>query len=266
VHVVALTELRGPIDAEAPALASDLGVTAYEARLSISGALPAIVHTTVDQGRAEALALRIRGRGHGVVAFDDREVVRNGDMRQVRRFRFDPHAFVTDVPPNLEDSLPYDDVHAIFRAIHKRILETKSEVKEKKFDAARFVASGGLVTSKTSTRQVSQSAEDREQVLYLFRRSGERPWILREGGAQYAGLAADLQPSRAANFLVTLERLKGACRSAVFDERLLNARRPIERSVASAGGSETSFAEGVDLLAHVLSLAVEPQRSNPYRT
>src|SRR5689334_19839324 len=118
MFLVALTGLRGDLDSEAVALAADMGITPYEARMLVAGALPAVVLTTSDADRAARLTQQLRARGHAAIDCDDRDVVRSADMRQVRRFRFEPDDFVTDVPPNTEDRLPYDDISAIFRAMH----------------------------------------------------------------------------------------------------------------------------------------------------
>jgi hypothetical protein len=187
VFVVAITKLASSIDSEVAALAPELGVTAYELRLTIAAGLPAVVLTTPDRDRAVALLGQIRARGQGAVACDDAAVVACDQMLAVRRFRFDPEAFCTEVAPSGEEQLPYDDVLALLRAVHKRSTETRNEVTEKKFAVGRAIASGGLLMRKSSTREVTSSSDGREQVLYIFRRSGQRPWVLSESDAKYAG-------------------------------------------------------------------------------
>ncbi len=265
MFVVALTSLKTPIDVEATALATDLGITAYESRLMMAAGFPAMVLTTASRAKAVDLFQKIRARGHGSLVCDDAEVVRSNRMRLIRRFRFEPAVLVTDVPPSGEDSLPYDDVSAILRAMHQRSSVAVSEVAEKKLAVGRAIATGGLMMTKSTTREIVKSNEDREQVLYLFRKSGQTPWILFEGAAQYSGLGPDLGPTRAMNFITTMERLKVGCTTAVFDDRLMTARRLTERAASTAKTTESSSADGVDLLAHLLALSVAHAATSPYR-
>jgi hypothetical protein len=258
VFVVALSSLVTPIEVESAALASDLGLTPYETRMMLTAGLPAIILTTPDRERALGLLAKVRGRGHGAIACDGDAVVGSSDMTSLHYFRFEPDALVTDVPPRNEERLPYDDILVGIRALHRRSNETTTEVKEKKFDATRAIASGGLIMRKSSTREIKTSSEDREQVFYLFRKSGQKPWILAEGGAKYNGLGADISHTLFHNFLKTIERLKSLAPTARFDDRLLTAKKMPER-ISRPGGSgtrETSSADGVDLMAHLLALAI----------
>src|SRR5271168_1654720 len=90
MYVVAIAELNAPIEMEAAALASDLGVTPYEARLVLAPGLPAVVRKTVDKSRALDLLGRLRARGHGAIACDASAVVGADDMVSMRRFRLGP--------------------------------------------------------------------------------------------------------------------------------------------------------------------------------
>ncbi|HSD90534.1 MAG TPA: hypothetical protein VLB44_23575, partial [Kofleriaceae bacterium] len=128
-------------------------------------------------------------------------------------------------------------VSVMVQARHRRVTETVDQVKDKKFDLGRAIATGGLVMRKTEKREVVTRSEDSEQVLYLFRSSGETPWLLREHGTNFAGLGAALQPIASRNFAIAVEQFRGHAPAARFDDSLL--RRP---SVAD-----------VDLFAHVLS-------------
>ena len=98
--------------------------------------------------------------------------------------------------------------------------------------------------SKKSTRDVTTRTDTREQVLYLFRRSGAAPWILRERSARYAGLGADLHPTSLENFATTTRLLRAYAPQAIFDERFM-VSRPI-RGVADG-------IEATDVLAHLLA-------------
>ena len=116
--------------------------------------------------------------------------------------------------------------------------------------------------TKTVKKEKKAITSEREQVLYLFRTSGQTPWILRERATAYAGLGADAGPSSFQNFLTTVTRLRERAPQAVYDERLLapglasGARAAGSRVRGSATGDvvSTTSAGGIDLLAHVLAL------------
>jgi hypothetical protein len=111
---------------------------------------------------------------------------------------------------------------------------------------------------KSATREIVTAEAGREQVLYLFRKSGEPPWLLVESRAKFAGLGEAIALTQGENYLRTIEALKARCPSGAFDDRLLTAKKVPERVTRAAGvnkGSESSSASGMDLLAHLLALA-----------
>jgi hypothetical protein len=263
VHVVALVELAGPAEAEAAALAADLGTTAYEERLKLATGLPVIVLRSAEAEPAEALLAKMRTRGHGVIGCDASDVVPASAMVPMRRFAFEPDALsLPDVPGA---RLPWDDVLALFRAMHTTHTETRTVTKARKFSAGQALLTGGLVMTKTVASEERSESTERDQVLYVFRAGGETPWILRERGAQYTGLGAEIQPSSAQNFLTTIARLRKAAPGAVYDERLMSPRNaPIRASRAGTRSNEShvqSSGGGVDLLAHLLArwIATRPR-------
>jgi hypothetical protein len=267
MYVVAVVELGTPIEAEAAALAADLDSTAYEQRLNLVAGLPAVVLAAPDPEPARALLRKIRARGHGAVAFDARAVVPSGEMVALRRCRLDPDGLAAEDPaalgspgepaPSIVERLPFDDLLALIRATHRRRVETKAEVKEKKFGAGRALMTGGLMLTKTVTREETRVTDERDQVLYAFRRSGERPWLLRERSAGYGWLGDKLAPSSLQNFVATVTLLRARAPRATYDERLMGFRKPLPFAagvVAARDRSSTSTEPTVDLLAHVLAL------------
>ena len=256
MHVVAIAELATSLEAEAAALAQDLGTTAYEERLKLAAGLPTIVLTSADPAPARALLGKLRARGHGVVSCDAAEVVPSGDMVPLRRFAFEPDALVA---LDVEGArLPYGDILGIFRASHLMRAETRVESKSKEFSVGLAVLTGGLVLTKSVSREAKSVTQEREQLCYLFRAGGDTPWLLRERGTQYAGLGAAAGPSSAQNFVATMTRLRQLSPGAVYDERLMNPRNAPTRPIRTGGGSSetvgTSSASGVDLIAHLLAL------------
>ncbi|MFO0591045.1 MAG: hypothetical protein U0441_26105 [Polyangiaceae bacterium] len=252
MYVVAILKLATTIEAEAAALAADLGTTAYEERLKLAAGLPAIVLQSADVGLAKALATKVRGRGHGVLVTDSAEVVASSDMIVVRRFAFEADALALR---GSEERLPYEDIVAIVRAIHRTRTETRTEKKDTSFSLGRALATGGLVLTKTTTREEKAIAQDRDAILYLFRASGETPWILHERSADYSALGSALAPSSAQNFLAVTARLRTLAPNAIYDERLTAPGSAPTRllHVAKPGTTASSTASGVDLIAHLIA-------------
>ncbi len=231
-YVVAIRTLGTTVEAEAKALAADLGATAYEKRLILVAGLPAIVLATTDAGAAQALVKKLRARGHGALMCRVADVVRAPKMIQMRYFQFDDEGLESD-----GERLPWADLSTLVRARHQRQVATTEIVTQKKFNATRAIMTGGLIMRKTEKREVSTTTEEVEQVLYLFRAGGGTPWILREQATNYTALGAALTPIANRNFAILVEKLRACAPHAVFDDSLV--RRPT--------------IEDVDLYAHLVA-------------
>jgi hypothetical protein len=265
VYVVALTKLVTPIEDEAAALARDLGTVPYEQRLVLNGGLPAIVLRTTDRGAATGLLAKLLARGQGAVACDAGAVVPSERMTLLRHFGFEKDAVV--LTDREGERLPYGDISALLRAVHRTRTETESSVQQKKLSMGRAIMSGGLMLSKNVASKERSVSQEMEQVLYVFRTSGAPPWLLRERAANYSGLGKELGPSSAQNFMTTITRLRELAPEAVYDERLV-APRPVPARISRTQGEKsesisTSSGSGVDLLAHVLALSIS--NHPPYR-
>jgi hypothetical protein len=242
VYVVAIAELKGSIDGALKELAADLATTPYELRLIVNGGLPAIVLATVDAAAARAARDAVARYGHVPLLLDRRIIVPSANMTELVRFALGPTAVLAD--DRASDELPYADIGALVRAMHRGTTTTTEQVKERKLRPVMAIATGGMVMSKKTTREVTRHEEHREQVLYLFRRGGEAPFILRERGAIYSGLGADTAPTAFENFQTTIRRLRERAPGAAYDERLMTVRTV--RGVAE--GSDAA-----DLLAYLIA-------------
>jgi hypothetical protein len=252
VHVVAIVALATPPEAEAAALAADLGTTAYEVLLGLRGGLPAVVLTTTDAGRAATVTEQIRARGHRALACDTATVIPHAAMISMRRFRLGPEAVTLADQP--AERLPYADVLALVRATHRRRVDVVSETTERKLRPGMALATGGLVLSKKVTRRETTTTDERRQVLYVFRRGGHTPWLLEEEGTHWDGLGAERAPAAITNFLTTIGHLRARAPGVAYDERLVAPRKVPERITQSgAQRTEVSAADGIDLLAHLLA-------------
>jgi hypothetical protein len=248
MHLVAIGQLRGPIDTAVAPLAGDLGTTPYELRLLLNAGFPAVVLATVDESFARAAFAAVLRHGHAALLCDRREVVPSARMPRLRDFELAKDGLVARAGSS--ERLRYDDIAVLLRAAHRTTTETTQEVKERKLRPVMAIATAGLIRSKTTTREVVTRTEQREQVLYLFRRSGESPWLLRERSTHYGGLGADLRPTSLENFSTTIRRLRERAPGAAYDERLLTSR-PI-RGVADG-------IDATDILAHLLAAHLAPR-------
>jgi hypothetical protein len=70
LDVIAVVGLARSVEEEAPVLATDLGLTAYEVGVMLRAPPPVIVARTEDRNRTLALLAKLRSRGHDAVACD----------------------------------------------------------------------------------------------------------------------------------------------------------------------------------------------------
>jgi len=258
MFVVALTDLRTSAEQEVVALARDLGSTPYEQRLVLNQGLPTVVLRTPDRDRATRLLQALRDRQHGAVAIDDAAVAASNTMTALRAFRFTPTSVIAD-EAHPDVALPFDDVLAFVRAQHRTQFQTTTETKEKQFSMGRASMTGGLMMRKSVKRTQTTTTEEREGVCYVFRKSGEAPWIIRTSQPRFAALGAHLQSNSHQNFVETLRQLRELAPHAPYDERLVS-RRGTDRIAREAGGNATVSSEsGVDLLAHLVAMMLRPR-------
>ncbi|MDB5215801.1 MAG: hypothetical protein JWO86_3728 [Myxococcaceae bacterium] len=263
MDVVALMALASSVEDEAPRLAADLGSTAYEAGLLLRSPSPVPLLRTEDRARALDLLAKLRARGHDAVACDAGAVVSTGAMTQVRSFRMDDGAFVV-TSGNDATTVPWSDVRALVRAIHRTSSEHIEKSAEKKLSLGRAAMSGGVMLTKTVTKTAKHTVEEREQVLYVFRDNGT-PLLAALSRTRYDGLGADLRPSQIENFNTLVRAVRARAPQAIYDERLLAPRPGIERVTPGASGTvSASSSDGIDLLAHLIALA-GTRAQRPYR-
>ena len=263
MYVIALIALGTAVEAEAPLLAADLASTTYETALLLRTPTPVPLLRSADRARALDLLAKLRARGHDVVACDTSAVASTDAMTHVRSFRFDADAFAVTSVLGAADQVAWSDVVAFVRAIHRTRTEQVEKTAERKFSFGRAAMSGGLMMSKTVTGTKTSASEEREQVLYVFRQ-GSAPLFISQSRAKYDGLGPDLRPVQIENFTTLLRLLRERAPEAPYDERLLGPRPGIDRVRAGPSGtSASSSSDGIDLLAHLIALALA--RSRPYR-
>jgi hypothetical protein len=249
VFTVFVANLARAAAVEADVLASTLGMTPYDARLALAAGPPSVLLRTSDRNRAADVLAALRARGHGAHVFDDENFVPSEGMTKADDFQLDVEGMRRT---STGDLLPYGDVYAILRAVHDTVEATERQ--------AQSTFGEGLIIGGERMRVVSKTT-DREHIAYFFRRSGEKPWLLREHHASYVGLGDDRTPIAFTNFTRVLTRLREASPMAVYDDRL--ARRRVAERKGTEG--ERSTRQGMDLLAHLLAMTIASQGGSPYR-
>jgi hypothetical protein len=240
MFVVAVVSLGTAVETEAPLLAGELGVTAYDAGLLLRAPSPAIVLRTEDRPRAIAVLSALRARGHDTVACDTSAVVASSAMHLVRSFVLEADALV-----DAGARLPFGAITALVRAVHSARVETTEKSTDKKISIGRAALTGGLLATKNVATERTRVSEAREQVLYVFA-STPQPWIVAASRTRYDGLGEPLRPMQLENFERLVTVLRERCPAAAFDDRLLAVKNA---DVATA-----------DLLANVVALAVTRAR------
>jgi hypothetical protein len=264
MFVVAITRwgAGGSIDIEpeAAALARDLGVTPYEARLLASAPAPAVLLETRDVSAARTLLGALRARGHGAVACDGATVSGSEALAAPKQIAFGPEALIGQVPGAGELCFPYADVLALLPALHVREDESTSVHQEKKLSLTRAALTGGLVRNKTTTVTERATSQERERVLYVMSKRGSGHLLLRETRLRYAGLGPRLGKSSAENFATVISLLREHASAAYYDDRLLRQRKGARNLRVSGTSTQrtvsTSNVADVDLAVHLISIAV----------
>ncbi|HEY4120573.1 MAG TPA: hypothetical protein VGM56_22065 [Byssovorax sp.] len=258
MFVVALAEARGGIDQEAPALAALLGVAPMEARAYFGAVLPHVVARLSSQVAAGDLAVRLRARGHAVIACDAREVLPTSRFTRAHRMRFEDTAFVPhDGGPA---RIPYDDIELLVHAVIKSaILRTTHE---------RIVNPKIGKPPTIDVADVVHSEHAAERVLFVFGRTTP-PCAIHETEARYLGLGRAMKPTAHANFLETVAVLRERAPGAIYDERFTAS--PISTAdVGFVRDNDTPVVHAgdpaIDLQIHLLASWLRSEHGgSPYR-
>lgn len=266
MDIIAIVSLGRSVEAEAPALALDLGITAYEAAIMLRAALPIVVHRSEDRARTFDLLAKLRARGHDAVACDAEQIASSDDMFRPKTFRIEASELVAqgDAASKREERrLAFADIFALLRATHLVQREETTTTHEKTMSIGRAAMTGGLMTSKTIERDKKQVTSERDPVLYVFRSDGA-PWLLNAHTMLYEGLGRNMRVSKAENFEVLLRTLRELAPHAQFDARLLQVRPAAQLVSAGVKHMTTSSAGALDVLAHVVAMALN-RTARPYR-
>jgi hypothetical protein len=257
VLIVAITRWARSIDEEVPVLAPLLGLVAFDLRLRLAGPIPVLL-ARADKDRADELVGLLRERGHGAIACDLDDITDSAEMVSPRTYQFGGDDFIASHPSFGSQAVPWADFVALIRA--STVVEETSQVsKQKKFSMTRAVLTGGMVMRRTKTTLKQSRSQEREQVLYIFCRTGPAPILLRQTRLHHQGLGDQVAHSSLDNFSALIEQLRRHASHAMYDEGLLTSRR--QSSLASIGRTSSdstnrsSNVSETDLAAHLLAVA-----------
>jgi hypothetical protein len=187
-----------------------------------------------------------------VVVFDLADVVPSRSMVTPHRFRIDAEAMV--LVGRMQGSLPYQDIGVLIAAEHRG--QTQTTTQRQVLNPAALSSGDWPVLLRTTVTE-NETVPDRESVLYIFRRSGAGPWLLREHGTNWDALGEPLEPTERGNFWKAARELRSRAPHAIYNEQLSTQRTTGERPVFLGPASvRTSSASHVDVQAHVLALCL----------
>lgn len=256
MHCLAVCELGAPLDREEGPLAAILGVTPYDVKIRLGGALPRVMGQYDDAGAALSVADRLRSRGHGVVVFAATDALALERMTLMRRFdAVGDRLFANDKKP---PGKPLADLVAIVHAaLDVRVTRTARE-------STYHMTNRGVVREE---EQKKSSEHAVEMVALLFWREGGA-WLLRQSEARYVALGSQVRPTVHENFQLAIEWLRARGPNAVYDDRFvkppLRPNRTVEARDSDAAkplGSDKS----VEQTLHALGLWLGRGRGGPYR-
>lgn len=262
MEIVALVALAGNAEQEATRLAADLGLTVYETQVMLRAPLPVIILRTEDRARTLDIVGKVRARGHDVVALDLAQITWTEEMFRPKTFRFEGEDLVGEAHGETR-RLPLNDVFALLRAVHMTQSDETITTKVSSPSLGRAAMTGGLMMTKTTSRETTRTQTEREPVLYVFRGT-DIPWLLASQALRYDGLGAEMKVSKTENFEVLLRVLRERLPTVPYDTRLLQVRPATTVVNAGAKSITQSSAHALDILAHVVASALNRQ-TRPYR-
>jgi hypothetical protein len=261
VRVVAVTELKGELEEEAAPIAALVGVSAYDVKARLSGALPKLLMQTADRDLAQRVQRALVARGHGALECDSGAAVPSAQMVKLHRFSLDANGIWANDGHGAQ--LPWADIGVVVVALVRAdVMRTTEEVE--------YQPTVGRTPSKV-THEVIKNEQSLTHAAHLFPRRGaasRTPWLLDEATAQFRSLGASMQPTRRGNFLATLARVRQCAPHAIVDDRFVTYPRTSSVVLHVRGNDPAGPAPagpGVDLMVHILAEWLMRDRGGPYR-
>jgi hypothetical protein len=247
MHLVVITSWKEETTELAQALASALGITAYEARPRMIGAGPAVVASFADSEKALELVKKLNQSGFATLVVDAIAVRSRADRLSVRHFQFNKCSLRIETSGGQQEEIPYEEIDLLLPGTS--IVGT-SEIKtviERKFSLGKTLLSGGIPMTSKIEHQEEVTNEARGKVLYLY--AGKRsPFIFSQNSMTYDGFGSSMKLTRELNFAYLISELQRFCPGAKYDDRLLNRVGQV-RLLGPTLNPETNLDLAVDILA-----------------
>jgi hypothetical protein len=252
MHVVAIYDLKDDKQTLAGALAAVLNVTVFEAlsRLRAPGSGPFIVGVFAEQERASALAGRLGSGGFSATVLSAERIGDEADWWVIRRFSLNEQDLQVESLDGRTRTVSYQDIDLILRGTGISSSTSIEKTKQRKFDAASAVLSGGLKMTKTAKTTREVTTEVREGFFTLYA-ADIPPLLFRENSLVYDSLGSSRGLSRSANFAQLAAEVRRRCPAARYDERLLS-RAGLASLLGPSLSPEEHVAVATALLANVL--------------
>jgi hypothetical protein len=260
LFAVAVTELRGDLDTEAQRLADLLGLSPYDVKARLTGPLPKVLVQS-DEETARRVHRDVVSRGHGAVLCDPASVVPSAQMVRFHRFTLEPSGVWAN--DRAGDRLAWADLGVIVVALlRSQVARTKEEI-EFQATVPRTPGSGKHAATKTELTST--------HAAYLFphsRAPSSRPWLFEEATAQFTALGPKMEPTRRANFVLTMRLIRRMAPNVVVDDRFVAGPLVVPGLIHVRGNDYVPpvIAAGqAEVTIHVLASWLMRERGGPYR-
>ncbi|MBN2494005.1 MAG: hypothetical protein JXR96_05390 [Deltaproteobacteria bacterium] len=247
LFVVAVTRWAGsgPESSCLQALAPVLGLSAYDLRLKLAGPVPVVLHIRLDEERCRQVLDLLDAHGCKGLALGADELVGSSALLHARDFELGSESLIAR-DGERERSLDWTEILALVKATLSTEQESSKTIKQRK----------SVVRIRKQRRLLTDSTEEREQAVYVVPSDFAQTVVLREHRLRYAGLGERAGMTKTENFTALVAELRLRAGSALFDERLLSAKR-IGSPGAVLGRRESSSSNisDTDLAVHFLVAA-----------
>ncbi len=202
-------------------VARALDVQPYDARALMTGDLPRLLTVTDDRNAARQLASDLANAGAPTVAVRAEPLLKQDTSQELANIQFDGGQ-LTGTTRGQPVAIDLDRIRLCIKMRAVTASTSTREVTEKKFSAARSLASGGLVNRKKVTSTVVAGQDLAESlVILIFVDDRIQPQFLLNGSTLNYGFLGDaLSTSAITNFQTLCNKLQGACPEASWDDRL----------------------------------------------
>lgn len=259
MYIVAITRWKKPFEPDLPALSRLSGIAVADVRLRCARPLPIALCRAPDAQIARNIVAEIRKMGHGAMECDADEVIASSSMFFPKTFAFEEEAIMLEDQAKRTRRLTHPEIMALVHAALTTEEQKTISSTEKKFSAGRAILTGGIMLTKKVEKIRQETAEEYEQVLYIYPITCEDPILLRQNHILYSGLKDKIGRSSMESFANLIAALRRSAPGALYDNSLLLHRRKADITYQNKSGSvksvERSNASETDLAAYVIALA-----------